>query len=145
MALFFTLVFGHPSPLACTRKQSKGWSLFAYIHDVASISLASQEQRQSSLSILLACMLQKHLKWRIYKQETNGIKSCHAEGLVPQYSYGPGTKKLQGPTLKFPQATPPGAVFLFYALYHTTCSFPTYIQEYMDQDNQMWINLLGTD
>jgi hypothetical protein len=38
MALFFTLVFGHPFG---TRKKSKGWSLFAYIHDVSSISLGA--------------------------------------------------------------------------------------------------------
>jgi hypothetical protein len=59
------------------------------------------------------------------------MKSCHGEGLVPERY---GDKETAMPHTEV-SSGPPGAVFLFYALYHTTCSFPTYI--YMNQGNQM--------
>jgi hypothetical protein len=50
MVLLFTRVFGLSFG---TEKQSKGWSLFAYIHDVSSIlTVSTTVYRSLSLSLL---------------------------------------------------------------------------------------------
>lgn len=135
MVLFFTLVFGYPFG---TRKKSKGWSLFAYIHDVSSISLGGGTKDLSRHACCKSTPKMKNLqmgnKW---DKKLSWWRTCFRT-LRPT-----GTKKLQGPTLKFPQG-PPGAVF--FSMPYTTplAAFPP-ISIWIKITKCRLIHLLGTN